>query len=73
MVNAGPKVFAAKIGFVFCCAISTFYLLNFPLISMAFGLIFSMCAALEALFRFCIACKIYPFIQRYLSGRWSIR
>ena len=64
MVNAGPKVFAAKIGFVFCCVISTFYSLNFPLISLTFGLIFSLCVALEAIFRFCIACKIYPFIYK---------
>jgi hypothetical protein len=62
MINAGAKVFAAKIGFLFCCAISIFYLLNFPLISLILGLIFSLCAALESICRFCIACKLYPFI-----------
>lgn len=63
MINAGPKIFAAKIGFLFCCLISTCYLLNFPLISLIIGLIFALCAALEAIFGFCIACKIYPFIH----------
>lgn len=64
MVNAGPKVFAAKIGFLFCCLIAVFDLLNYPFISLAIGLLFSLCAALEAIFKFCIACKIYPFIYK---------
>jgi len=62
MVNAGPKIFAAKIGFVFCCVIAVSYLLNFQIISLITGSIFVLFAALEALFRFCVACRIYPLI-----------
>jgi len=62
MVNAGPKIFAAKIGFIFCCMIAVSYLLNFQKISLVIGLVFMFFAALESIFRFCIACRIYPFI-----------
>ncbi len=62
MVNAGPKIFAAKTGFIFCCVIAVSYFFEFQLISLVFGSIFAICAALEAIFRFCIACKIYPLI-----------
>lgn len=62
MVNAGPKIFAAKIGFLFCCLIGVSYLLNFQKISLVIGAVFMFFAALEAIFRFCVACRIYPFI-----------
>ena len=64
MVNAGPKIFAAKIGFIFCCMIAVFYLFNFQRISLIIGSAFVFFAALEAIFRFCIACRIYPLIYK---------
>lgn len=64
MVNAGPKIFAAKIGFIFCCIIIVFYSLNYHLVSLVVGYMFMFFAALEAIFRVCIACKIYPFIYK---------
>jgi hypothetical protein len=47
MVNAGPKIFAAKIGFIFCCMIAIFYLFNFQKISLTLGSIFLFFAALR--------------------------
>ncbi len=64
MVNAGPKIFAAQIGFIFTCVINAFYLLDFRAISNTFATIFIFFAALEAAFRFCVACKLYPFIHK---------
>ena len=64
MVNAGPKIFAAKIGFLFCCIIAGAYFFNFPKVSWVLGSIFVFFAALEALFRFCVACKVYPFMHK---------
>jgi hypothetical protein len=64
MVNAGPKIFAAKIGFIFCCLIAVFYFLNCQAISLVVGSVFVFFAALEAIFRVCIACKVYPFIHK---------
>ncbi len=62
MVNAGPKIFAARIGFAFCCAIALCYIFDFYRTSFIFSSIFMFFAALEAIFGFCIACRIYPFI-----------
>ena len=62
MVNAGPKIFAAKIGFIFCCLVGVSYLFNFHRISLVIGSVFMFFAALEAIFRFCVACRIYPYI-----------
>ena len=64
MVNAGPKIFAARIGFIFCCIITLSYLLNYSTISLIVGYVFVFFAALEAIFRFCMACKIYPVVYR---------
>lgn len=64
MANAGPKIFAAKIGFIFCCITAVSYLLNYEILSLVVGCIFVLFAALEAMFRFCLACKIYPFVYK---------
>ena len=64
MINAGAKVFSAKIGFLFCCMIAVSYFLNYQTISLIIGCVLIFFAALETLFRFCIACKIYPFIYK---------
>ena len=65
MVNAGPKIFAAKIGFIFCCLTGIFYLLDFQKISLIVGSVFLFFAALEAIFRFCMACRIYPLVYKF--------
>ena len=67
MVNAGPKIFAARIGFILCFVIALLYLLQFQKISLIVGLIFMVFASLEAIFKYCIACKIYPLLQRSRS------
>lgn len=67
MVNAGPKIFAAKIGFIFCCFIALSYLFNFQVTGMIFSAIFIFFAALEAIFRFCVACRLYPYILKFKS------
>jgi hypothetical protein len=65
MVNAGPKIFAAKIGFLFCCVTGIGYLTGFYRASLIAGSMLGFFAALEAFFRFCVACKIYPFICKH--------
>ena len=70
MVNAGPKIFAAKIGFIFCCLTGIFYLLDFQKISLIVGSIFVFFAALEAIFRFCMACRIYPLIYKIKDNQF---
>ncbi|XOF35277.1 MAG: DUF4395 domain-containing protein [Candidatus Electrothrix sp. YB6] len=62
MVDACPKIFAAKIGFLFCCILTVSWLFHLNGTALIAGVIFMTCAALEALFRFCVACRIYPLI-----------
>ncbi len=64
MVNAGPKVFAAKIGFVFCVLVLTTYFAHLVKLSEILAGVLGFFAALEALFGFCLACKIYPLLHR---------
>ena len=64
MVDAGPKIFAARIGFLFCCILALLEFLGYPSAGVVIGMIFAFFAGLEALFRLCIACKMYPLIHR---------
>lgn len=63
MINAGPKIFAAKVGFAFCCMVLLCYLFDCRILGLVVGSLFALCAALEASFGFCVACKIYPLIH----------
>ncbi len=67
MINAGPKIFAAKIGFVFCCVISLFYFSDMPAICFIFGSILLFFAFLEAAFGFCVACQVYPYMPKFVK------
>lgn len=67
MTNAGPKIFAAKIGFVFCCVISLFYFSGMPAICFIFAAILLFFAFLEAAFGFCVACQMYPYMPNVLK------
>lgn len=62
MVDSGPKRFAAKIGFIFCCLLALLELSGSHVPGVVIGLIFAFFAALEAMFRLCVACKIYPLV-----------
>jgi len=59
-VNAGPKVFAAKVGFVFCVFIVILYWFKYFFVSELLAVLLGFFAFLEAVFGFCLACKLYP-------------
>jgi len=69
-VNAGPKIFAARIGILFSMLVFIFSVFGFSAVAQTFALVFGLCAFLEAAFGFCVACRIYPFVYRlsYRSG-----
>jgi apolipoprotein N-acyltransferase len=67
MTNAGPKIFAAKTGFVFTCVISLLYWLGIPAASDIFALILALFAFLEAAAGFCVACRLYPFMPDFVK------
>ncbi|MDD2558432.1 MAG: DUF4395 domain-containing protein [Desulfuromonadaceae bacterium] len=70
LTNAGPKLFAAKIGFVFSVLISVGWLSGFDVVAAVFAATLALFAALEAGFNFCVACKVYPLLQRSINARF---
>ncbi|NPA40293.1 MAG: DUF4395 domain-containing protein [Thermodesulfobacteria bacterium] len=63
IVDAGPKIFAARLGFIFTMFIFGVYLAGMEKISDVLAGILGFFAGLEAIFGFCIACKIYPLLK----------
>lgn len=65
IINAGPKIFAARIGVVFNMLILISSLAGWHTTALIFSIAFGVCAFLEAVFAFCIACEIYPYVYRF--------
>jgi len=61
-LNAGPKIFAARIGVLFSLAILVCSVIGLETVSYILVAIFGLCAFLEAAFSFCVACQIYPIL-----------
>jgi len=64
LINAGPKVFAARIGVVFNFAIIVSSLSGLNNLALVITAIFGTCAFLESAFGFCVACQVYPFVYK---------
>lgn len=64
-VNAGPKIFAARIGVVFNICILVSAAFGSDLLGFSFTVVFGACAFLEAAFGLCVACQIYPFVYKF--------
>jgi len=65
-INAGPKIFAARIGLFFSISIFFSALLSFSTAAYILTAVFGLCAFLESAFGLCIACEIYPFVYKLL-------
>lgn len=63
LINAGPKIFAARIGLVFSVIILLASVTGMHLTALVFGSILGMFSFLEAAFGICVACKLYPFLH----------
>lgn len=64
LINAGPKVFAARIGLVLSGLIGGSYFIGFPILSLTLAGILLLFSFLEAAFGFCMACKVYAIFCR---------
>jgi hypothetical protein len=62
--DAGPKVFAAKIGLLLCVLISVCFLINWITAATVLAIMFLFCAALEAFFGYCLGCKMYSLMTK---------
>lgn len=67
MINAGPKLFAARIGLVFSAAAFILFLSGFDLAAMVTASVLGLFSFLEGIFGYCVACKIYPFVYNWLN------
>ena len=68
MIDAAPKIFAARVGFIFSCMLLICWVFNLTIVALIIGVMFAACAFLEAAFRFCVACKMYPLVCRFTEN-----
>jgi hypothetical protein len=66
LINAGPKIFAARIGLVMSSLIIVAFVFNASISVLVLAGILGLFSFLEAAFGFCVACEIYPFVFRLL-------
>ena len=60
-VNAGPKIFAMKIGFWMSALLLLFALLKLTVPLFVLTGIFIVATGMEPVFNFCLGCKIFPY------------
>jgi hypothetical protein len=65
MTDAARKVFAARVGFLFCVIVVLFEWAGKAFASVIFAGALGFFAGLEAFLGFCLACQIYPLIFRF--------
>ena len=70
IINAGPKIFSARIGAIFSFLIVVSALSGWEAVAWTITTIFGICAFLEAVFAFCVACEIYPYVYRLFYQKW---
>jgi hypothetical protein len=67
-VNAGPKIFAAKIGFLFCLTVSILYFKNLYLPGDIVAAVLCVCAGLESFLSVCLGCHFYTILLNLRSA-----
>lgn len=68
-INAGPKIFAARIGLLFSVLAAVFTITGLEIAASITLIAFGACAFLEAAIGFCVACKIYPIVYKLSQVR----
>jgi len=66
-INAGPKLFAANVGFLFAVLIAGFYYSGLVNVSYGIAGILAFFTILESVFNICAACILYPFVSRFIN------
>ncbi len=65
LIEGSPKIFAAKMGFVFSTLIILFSVLDLQIVVRIIAIALIFFALLEGAFGICVGCNIYSFIERY--------
>lgn len=66
LINAGPKIFAARIGFAISSAILIASLAGLNVLALVLAGILGLFSFMEAALGFCVACEIYPYVYKLL-------
>ena len=66
-INAGPKLFAANVGFALSILAALFYFTGLHYVSFGLAGTLAFFTMLESVFNICAACILYPFVSKYLS------
>jgi hypothetical protein len=64
MVEAGPKLFTTRCGFVLCLLVCILLLLKIIWLATLLVLLLLVLVALEFIWGFCIGCRVYAFLRR---------
>jgi hypothetical protein len=65
-INAGPKILAARIGLILCSLMIVTFILKASWVVYFLAGLLGLFSTLEAVFGFCVACRIYPYLYRFL-------
>jgi hypothetical protein len=66
IINAGPKIFAARLGFIFSSLTIISVFLNAYIPALVLAGVLGLFSFLEGAFGLCVACEIYPYVYRLL-------
>lgn len=67
LINAGPKIFAARIGLIVSSAILILSLIGLNITPIVLAGILGLFSFLETAFGYCVACEVYPHFNRLLN------
>lgn len=67
LINAGPKIFAARIGLGLSIAVVLTFFLGYTTVSVVLAVVFIIAVGLEAFFNYCLACEIYPYYSKFFG------
>ncbi len=65
LINAGPKIFAARIGLILSTLIIILFFFHAYLPALSISGILGLFSFLEGAFGICVACEIYPIVYRF--------
>lgn len=64
MINAGPKIFAAQVGLVLSLTALIGFSIGCSSVCLVVVVILGFFSFLEAVFGYCVACKLYPIFRK---------
>lgn len=64
LINAGPKIFAARIGLFFTLAIATLFAFELSAAAVIVASVLLIFSTMEGVFGICVACIIYPHLYK---------